>query len=114
MRVYRVRHGDLQHPVFGASDRPLSRWEAWCWLLEQAADAAIEVQVNRRVVSLERGQIPASLGRLTNAWRWQKLAVQRFLRGLEKAGFISLKIPSRATPATDAPVTVITIINFDG
>lgn len=102
--VFAVDRGIWEHD-FLADDAPLSRREAWLWLLSEAAWKERTRRIAGRVIELERGQVVASLRFIASKWRWSEPRVRRFLTGLIREQMIDA--------ATDAGVTVITISNYD-
>ena len=59
------------------------RFRAWFWLVAQATWKAIPFSVSGKTITLERGQLCASVRQMADAWGWSKSAVDRFLTRLE-------------------------------
>jgi DNA-binding transcriptional regulator YhcF (GntR family) len=98
----------LRHPRFKPSG-PFTRFEAWCWLIEEAAFAVREVPVmkghRREIVTLQPGQLTHSIRFLASAWKWSPNRVQRFLSDLAMDGSV--------TTQADTAQTLITLCNWD-
>lgn len=78
---FKVARGWRKHPLFG--DDPLSKGEAWLWLIENACHAPRQFDAMGTVITVERGQIATSVRRLAEAWKWSKSSVDRFLARLK-------------------------------
>lgn len=65
-----------------------SEYEAFIYLLENAAFETKTDFVNGLVVELQRGQLIASYRYLEEAWGWKKDRVAAFLKKLEKVGWV--------------------------
>lgn len=100
--VFAVDRGVFGHEVF--ADEPFTQREAWIWLIGEAAWKPRTRNIGGKVVSLERGQLAASLRFMAERWGWEKDAVARFLVRLKKHDMI----------ATDSAtgLSVITICNY--
>src|SRR5262249_8543251 len=102
--------GVLDHPKVGAR-KPYTYFEAWVWLLFEAAWKPRRIGVVNRhgvytAVNLERGQLSHSLRYLAKAWGWRSdKRVRTFLNRLKMDGQIDAQ--------TDAGQTVITICNYE-
>ena len=69
-----------------------SEWEAWTWLLENAAWKAITRRNSKgEEIALEAGQIHVSVRSLSTAWGWSRKAVCTFLDRLEKVRKVERK-----------------------
>ncbi len=101
--VFAVDRRIWDHDILNDKN-PLSRREAWLWLLSEAAWKPHRRRVSGRVFNLERGQLVASLRFIASKWRWTEPRVRRFL-GL-------LKSDSMIVAKSDAGVTVITICKY--
>lgn len=62
-----------------------SKREAWRWLLENAANAEVQGQVNTSIRSLAK------------EWQWHKSKVERFIKILVKENLITLNIKTNST-----------------
>lgn len=69
----------LDHPLLNDAQR----LGAWTWLVLRAAWKPIPFDINGKVVTLQRGQLCASIRQLGDEWGWSKSAVDRFLTRLE-------------------------------
>lgn len=102
--VFAVDRGIWDHDVFQDS-APLSRREAWLWLLSEAAWKPHRRRIAGRVIDVARGQVAASLRFIASKWRWSEPRVRRFLSLLRNEGMIGAQ--------TDAGLSVITISKYD-
>lgn len=84
---------------------PFSEREAWIWMIAEASWKARTKRVGDYVVSLERGQLAASVRFMAKAFDWTPAKVQRYLKRLEKLSLIATK--------SDTGVTVITLCNYE-
>lgn len=93
---------------FWSEKRVYSRAEAWIDLLAMASWRPRGQSIKGVLVSLERGQLLASLRFLGARWQWSKGKVERFLETLEACGRVERK--------TDHPAghlgPVLTISNY--
>lgn len=103
-----LARGVLDHPVVGAT-KPFSYFEAWLWLLFEAAWKSRRVRVTNgraaNYIVLERGQLSHSRSYISAAWGWTEKRVRTFLLRLERDRQIALQ--------TDHLQTVITICNYE-
>lgn len=76
-----VARGWRSNPLFG--DEPLSKGEAWLWLIENARHSPSRYDASGTIIVVERGQIATSVRRLAEAWKWSKSSVDRFLTRLK-------------------------------
>jgi hypothetical protein len=98
-----ISRGLLEHKRF-KPEGPLTKFEAWYWLIEKAAYVARSVTVingrHHAVVPLLPGQLTYAVRYLAGAWKWSDKRVQRFLAALESDGSISTKTTSGQTVFT--------------
>jgi hypothetical protein len=92
------------HPLLVSGD-PLSRREAWLWLISEAAWKPIRVRRGSLLVNLNRGQVGHALRHIAKEWRWAEATSRRFLLLLKNDAMIDAR--------SDAGITVITICNYD-
>lgn len=78
---FKVARGWRNHPLFG--DDPLSKGEAWLWLIENACHTPRKFDALGTIITVERGQLATSVRRLAEAWKWSKSSVDRFLARLK-------------------------------
>ncbi|MBI5059546.1 hypothetical protein HZB60_07190 [candidate division KSB1 bacterium] len=71
----------LEHPLL-TPDHRLSPLEAYLDLLARANWKCSQVELGRRTVTIEPGQLLCSAGSLATRWKWPKTTVQRFLEAL--------------------------------
>ena len=89
----RVHRSIWSHPVL-QDDAPMTRAEAWIWMLGRAYFAEGR--------GLVRGQLEASHAQLARSWRWgNRHAVRRFLNALVADAMITCE------------GSVITVLNYD-
>jgi hypothetical protein len=104
-----VARSIFEHPMF-ADGKPLSRREAWIWLIANAAWRPMDVQVrsgrSQQIIKLERGQLTYARSFLKEAWNWScDKVVRTFLQRLQREHMVDL--------LTGQPQTVISICNYD-
>lgn len=109
----------FEHPMF-REDRPHTRLEVWVWLISQAAWKPSGKRRRHSVVSLERGQLAATVRELGITWRWPKSKVARFLAELARENMIKadrIGLGTKNDPKcgikSSYPITVITICKYD-
>lgn len=102
---YLMRRGWMDHPALSGKREPFCRRAAFAWLVENAAWQARQVNIAGRTITLDRGQLTASLRFLAAAWGWSEPSVRRFIERLKTDALIDA--------GTDAGQLVITICNYD-
>jgi hypothetical protein len=107
--VFAVDRGIFDHPKLQDTRAPLSKLEAWLWLLASAAWKAHTRRVAGKSFDLQRGQLVASTRYMAERWRWSEPRVRRFLEVLKTDAGGDAEIDA----ATDAGITVITIRKYD-
>jgi hypothetical protein len=103
-----VARSIFDHAMF--DDQPMTRREAWLWLIANAAWRPMQVLVRNgrasELQNLERGQLSFSRSFLKAKWQWtSEKKVRTFLERLEREHMIDLQ--------TGQLQTVITICNYD-
>jgi hypothetical protein len=93
----------LNHDVFRRDQH--SEFEAWVWLLSEAAWKPRQQRLGEHLVDLGRGQIVASIRYLMKAWRWSQHKTERFLKRLSEEKMLATQ--------TATGITVLTICNYD-
>jgi hypothetical protein len=106
--VFAVDRGVFDHPKF-SDGKPLTKLEAWLWLLSAAAWKPISRHISGRGIDLRRGQLAASTRFMADRWRWTEPRVRRFLTLLKNDADGDAQIDTQ----TDAGITVITIRKYD-
>lgn len=106
--MFAVDRGVFDHPKL-CDRKPLTKLEAWLWLISSAAWKPISRRLSGRVIELERGQLAASTRFLADRWRWKEPRVRRFLNLLKTDAAGDAEIDT----ATDAGITVITIRKYN-
>jgi len=103
-----VARGVHNHPIVGAR-KPYSDFEAWLWLLFEAAWKPRRVTVSNgralEVIELQRGQLSHSLRFMAAAWGWSVKRVRTFLRRLE--------MDNQVTTQTGTLQTFVSVCNYD-
>jgi hypothetical protein len=106
--VFAVDRGVFDHPKF-SDNKPLSKLEAWLWLLSTAAWKPVRRRISGRTIDLQRGQLVASTRFMATRWRWTEPRVRRFLALLKSDADNEAEVDTQ----TDAGITVITICKYD-
>jgi hypothetical protein len=106
--VFAVDRGVFDHPKL-CDGKPLTKLEAWLWLLSSAAWKPISRRISGRNIELRRGQLVASTRFLADRWQWTEPRVRRFLVLLKTDAGDDAQIDTQ----TDAGITVITIRKYD-
>jgi hypothetical protein len=102
--VFAVDRGIWDHPLF-VSRAPLSKREAWLWLISEASWKPRVKRVGSAAIELMRGQLAHSIRFIAEAWGWPKSNVARFLGSLKSETMIDTK--------TVHGVSVVTICKYD-
>jgi hypothetical protein len=84
--------------------RIFSRAEAWIDLIRTANFKPGTVIVDGRCISLQRGELVASLRYVSNRWRWPKSKAERF--------YALLKDCRRIETRTETGITVVKLCNY--
>lgn len=104
----RIARGIMDHPIIGVSGQ-FSRYEAWNWLLFEAAWKPRQVRIvagrTQVAVDLQRSQLSHSLRFIARKWGWSIKRVRTFLDRLEADTMI--------TTQTDTHQTIISICKYD-
>jgi hypothetical protein len=106
--VFAVDRGVFDHPKLH-DGKPLTKLEAWLWLISSAAWKPISRHISGRSIELQRGQVAASTRFMAERWRWTEPRVRRFLTLLKTDANNDAEIATQ----TDAGITVITIRKYD-
>jgi hypothetical protein len=106
--VFAVDRGVFDHPKL-SDGKPLTKLEAWLWLVSSAAWKPVSRRLSGRTIDLRRGQVAASTRFLADRWRWTEPRVRRFLTLLKTDAANDAEIDTQ----TDAGITVITIRKYD-
>ena len=85
--------------------QPFTEREAFMWMIMEASYKAREKRVGTATISLQRGQLAASIRFMAEAWNWQKSTVDRFLKRLENRDMIGT--------ASGTGISVITICKYN-
>jgi hypothetical protein len=104
MNIFSLVRGIHDHPIIGAC-KPFTRFEAWTWLLSEAAWKARRYRAGSIPVDLDRGQLAHSTRYMAKAWGWPETTVRRFLSRLKTGAMIGAE--------TGAGITTISVCNYD-
>ncbi len=109
----------FDHPLL-QTKKPLSRLEAWEWLINAASWAPRGTRNKFGVIHTERGQLCITRRHLAGAWHWPKSNVDRFLKKLADESMVLLAKAlngPKTEPQNGAiigyPMTMITICNYE-
>lgn len=97
-----LSRGALEHEFFRRQE--YSEFEAWVWLLTEAAWKPRSRRLGEFVVDLERGQLVASVRHMAEVWTWSKGKVERYMG--------RLKTETMVRTHTETGITIITICNY--
>ena len=99
---FAVARAMFDHSVVGIHDRPFTEFEAWQWMLAEAAFAPTKINNKGVVVALVPGQLMHSRRYMATRWSWTEDKVRWFLRRLRKeamiAGFSTQNHTHKHTP----------------
>lgn len=95
--------GALDHEFFNRKEH--SEFEAWVWLLTEAAWKPRSRRLGDFMVTLKRGELVASFRHMMRVWGWSKGKVERFVARLKTETMIETH--------TATGISVITICNYD-
>lgn len=104
---YFMARGWMEDPIF--KGEPYTRAQAYEWLVGNAVYKAGIFDLQGNIVRLERGQLSYSLRYLEPIWGWEKGKISRFLKKLDRAGYIRLETKTKS--ATEQ--NIITICNYN-
>lgn len=99
----KVDRAALDHPLFKRAE--YSEFEAWIWLLAEAAWRPEQRRAGDYLVSVDRGQLVASVRFLASAWSWDRNRVERFVKRLKNQDMIETQ--------TETGISIITICNYN-
>ena len=100
---YFMQRGWQDHLVFPAE--PFTTREAWEWLIAEAFWKDGRTRAGKFVVTVQRGQLCASVRHLARCWQWTNAKVERFLRRLKTETMIETR--------SETGISVITICNYN-
>jgi hypothetical protein len=116
---FAVTRDSFTDPLFNYGQPRYSRWEAWQWMVAQAAYKPKGQRHLLGIADLERGQLTASLREMALAWRWPLTTTHRFLHRLVHEGRIGLAHVAVGQDGTRNGTRhghtrhIITICNYD-
>lgn len=86
--------------------RDFSKWEAWEWMIQEAAYAPRRRLIAGTVVELNRGEVLASVRFLAKAWGWSVKRVRTWVRDGQTTGKIKAQREAQGG-------TVYLLVNYD-
>jgi hypothetical protein len=108
---FALKRGSLEHEVFAPVGR-WSRFEAWVWLIENAAFKDTDIDLGGKPYTVKRGSLVHSQRFLARKWRWSQKAVVTFLKTL--AAHSSIKLGEAKTgKGPKSKRTHITLCNYE-
>jgi hypothetical protein len=109
----------FDHPLL-QTKKPLSRLEAWEWLINAAAWGPRGNRNKFGAIHTERGQLCITRRQLSAAWHWPKSNVDRFLKRLAAESMVLLgkalngpKTEPKNGAIIGYPMTMVTICNYE-
>jgi len=84
---FAMKRGSLSHPLF-APKGPFSRFEAWVWMVENAAWKDMTVTRGNKSIAVPRGNLHHSIRFMAGKFRWSEKAVRNFIDALVAAGTV--------------------------
>lgn len=118
---YATHRDMLNHPIVGAANpvRPndpsrgaFSRFEAWHWLIANAAYAERRWLNRGEMQTLERGQVVAGRAYLAHQWNWSEKQVRLFLDRLINELMITVVISEKRGQQRANTANIITLCNY--
>lgn len=91
--------------AFYRPDQSMCSYGAWHWLLSEAAFKDHSTNYKGRIIQIKRGQVPTSLEKLANTFKWSINRVRRWLKNGALSGNMVV--------STDMGFTIITICKYD-
>jgi hypothetical protein len=102
----RIQRDVFDHDLFSDDDSPMSKCEAWMWLIAKAAWKDTRHRIGLQMHFVPRGCLFVTHRELQNAWRWGSLTkVQNFLKVLKNEAMIIHE--------TKSGKSKVTICNYD-
>lgn len=97
----------IEHSEIWNSPEPFDRRSAWVDIIKEARFSyqPKKVMIGNRVLTVNRGEVIYSYDTWARRWRWNKPATRRFLKMLEKLGYIRL--------VNETKTTRVIICNYD-
>lgn len=99
----KVHRTTFSHELFEGD--PFSRRDAWLWLIANAAWKPHRTRHRKKLIPIDRGQLPGARKHLATVWGWGEQRVRTFLSELECEGMVTL--------ASNQQLTIISICNYD-
>lgn len=108
---FAIKRGTLDHDMF-APVKPWSRFEAWVWMVENAAYKPVTIDIGGKPYRVERGSLCFAQRFLASKFGWSKKKVSTFLENLESHGAIKIGVAKTGT-GTRSKRTQVTLCNYD-
>lgn len=108
---FAVKRGTLEHELFAPQGK-WSRYEAWMWLVENAAYKPTEIDIGGKPYTVPRGALCYSLRFLAEKWGWSVKVVRTFLERLQSHRAIDISTAQIGTKKGTAR-TLIKLCNYD-
>lgn len=118
---YATHRDMLNHPIVGIgkpvkpadpSRGSLSRFEAWHWLIANAAYKAKPINNTGKVMDLQPGQVMGARSYLAKEWNWSEMTVRWFLKTLLDEHMITLATDKLRNQQRTNTANIITLCNY--
>lgn len=104
----RIERDIWKHPFF--DNEPMSKREAWIWMISRAAWKDTRHKVGAQMRPVPRGSFMTTLRELQSKFKWRSdKKVRDFLKQLEVEGMVERTVVG----SKNAPKTHVTISNYD-
>lgn len=108
---YAVKRGTIEHELFAPVGK-WSRFEAWSWMVENAAYRDTIIDIGGKPYTVKRGSLCFSQRFLADRFKWSKKALTTFLERLEAHGAIVVSVAETGN-GTKSKRTQITFCNYE-
>lgn len=108
---YKIKRGVLDHELFAPSGK-WSRFEAWVWMIENAAFRDAEINIGGKPYTVERGSLCFSERFLADKFGWSQKSLRTFLDALEAHNAIRQGVASTGQ-GMKSKRKQITLCNYD-
>lgn len=108
---FAMKRGTLEHEIFS----PVGKWskfEAWTWMVENAAFKPMTIDIGGRPHTVPRGSLCFSERFIAGKFRWSQTALRTFLRQLERHGAVKITV-AKTGSGTKSKRKQITLCNYD-
>lgn len=108
---FAVSRETFEHPVVGIHGRPYTDFEAWLWLISNAAYMPRRENNKGATIVIDPGHLMAAHAYLEKKWMWTVARVRHFLKRLETEAMITRY--TNAQPANrNNQIQIISISNY--